>query len=126
MLVVLRALVLVGAFVAGVAAAAAQNVEKIKVERQARGKSVALPVEIHWPKGASGKAPTFIIVHGSGGVRPQRELAYARRFNELGIAAVVLDSFTPRGVQRTVNDQRSVTDAEMLGDTIAVLNTVSR
>jgi len=126
MLVVLRTLVLGGALVAAVAAAAAQDVEKIKVERQAGGKSIALPVEIHWPKGATGKVPAFIIVHGSAGVRPQRELAYARRFNELGVAAVVMDSFTPRGVKRTADDQRSVTDAEMVGDAIAVLNAVAR
>jgi len=122
----LRVLVLAGAFVLGAFAAAAQDVEKIKVERQARGKSIVLPVEIHWPKtAAAGNVPAFIIIHGSGGVRAQRELAYARRFNELGVAAVVMDSFTPRGVRTSANDQRSVTDAEMLGDTIAVLKAVA-
>lgn len=126
MLLSLRALVLVSALGLGASAASAQDVEKIKLERQAHGKPIALPVEIHWPKTAAAKAPAFIIIHGSAGVRAQRELAYARRFNELGVAAVVMDSFTPRGVQRTVNDQRSVTDAEMLGDTIAVLKTVAR
>ena len=126
MLLVLRTLVLVSACVLGTAAAAPQNVEKIKVEREARGKTIALPVQIHWPKGSAGKAPAFIIIHGSAGVRPQRELAYARRFNELGVAAVVMDSFTPRGVERTANDQRSVTDGEMMGDAIAALNVVAR
>jgi len=120
----LRALLLASAFVSGVAAAA-QDVEKTSVEWQSRGKSIALPVEIHWPKGATGKVPAFIIVHGSGGVRAQRELAYANRFNDLGVAAVVMDSFTPRGVRSSANDQRSVTDAEMLADTIAVLNTAA-
>jgi dienelactone hydrolase len=104
--------------------ATAQSVDTIKIERQARGTAVVLPVSMHWPKTTAGKVPAIIIVHGSGGVRAERELAYARRFNELGLAAVVVDSFTPRGVQRTVNDQRSVTDAEMLGDAIAVLNAV--
>jgi len=125
MLLSLRHLVLIGAFVLGASAASAQDVEKIKLKRQAHGKPIALPVDIHWPKTAAARVPAFIIIHGSGGVRAQRELAYARRFNELGVAAVVMDSFTPRGVERTVNDQRSVTDAEMVADTIALLRAVA-
>ena len=42
--------------------------------------------------------PAMIILHGSGGLRPEREFAYARLFNEMGIAAFVLDYYSPRGV----------------------------
>ncbi len=55
-----------------VATADAQTIEKIKVERS-DGAKVVLPVEIHLPKTATGKLPAILIMHGSSGVRAQRE-----------------------------------------------------
>ncbi|WP_371185595.1 dienelactone hydrolase family protein [Thalassotalea maritima] len=45
-----------------------------------------------------GAVPAMIIIHGSGGLKPERENGYAKLFNELGIAAFVLDYYQPRGV----------------------------
>ena len=55
------------------------------------------------PKGGGplerdGKSPAVILVHGSGGVSDERELAWARRFSSWGIAAFVVDSYTGRGL----------------------------
>src|SRR6185503_49926 len=55
------------------------------------------------PKGGGplerdGKSPAVILVHGSGGISDERELAWARRFNSWGIAAFVVDSYTGRGL----------------------------
>jgi dienelactone hydrolase len=105
--------------------AAAQTVETLKVERESRGNLLNLPVELLLPKTATGRVPAIIISHGSGGVRDRREGAYARAFNGLGVAGVIVDSFTPRGIRSTVNDQSTVTDAEMLGDTVAVLKVIA-
>lgn len=119
-----RALVLAGAvFACG--KAAAQSIEAMKLERESRGHRLTVPVELFLPKNATGKVPAIIIAHGSGGVRDKREGAYARAFNSLGLAAAVVDSFTPRGVQTTVSDQTSVTDSEMLGDAIAALKVIA-
>lgn len=46
----------------------------------------------------SDPVPAMVILHGSGGLRDDREYEYARIFNAMGIAALVLDYYTPRGV----------------------------
>ncbi len=115
-------------FAFAVAAAVNQgpaSAEKITVSRDARGKTITLAVDIVLPKNASGKTPAMIIVHGSGGVRAAREYAYAKAFNDIGIAAVVVDSFSPRGIKTTVTDQSPVSAYDMLVDATAVLGTIA-
>src|SRR5207302_1900292 len=48
----------------------------------------------------NGKVPAVVILHGSGGISADREGNWARRFNEWGVAAFVVDSFTARGVKQ--------------------------
>jgi len=60
-----------------------------------------LAAEITWPAKA-GAMPALVIQHGSGGVSAEREGRYAREMVALGVAAVVIDSFKPRGVTQTV------------------------
>lgn len=50
------------------------------------------------PKNPAAPVPAMVIAHGSGGIKPSPELAWASYFNSLGIAAFVVDSFTPRGI----------------------------
>jgi len=52
------------------------------------------------PKGASAKSPVpaMVILHGSGGIKDGREFEYAKLFSDNGIAAFVVDYYTPRGV----------------------------
>jgi dienelactone hydrolase len=100
---------------------AASAAETIKVASKTGGKPVTVTAEVFPPKAASRPAPAMIIMHGSGGVHAQREYAYAHRFNELGVAAIVIDSFKPRGVRTTVEDQAAVRETDMLADAIAVL-----
>jgi dienelactone hydrolase len=46
-----------------------------------------------------GKFPAVILAHGVGGVSAEREYAWAKRLKSWGIAAVVIDSFTGRGIK---------------------------
>jgi dienelactone hydrolase len=46
-----------------------------------------------------GKLPAVILMHGTGGILPDREPAWARRFNGWGIAAFHVDSFTARSIR---------------------------
>lgn len=55
-----------------------------------------------------GRVPAAVIINSSGGVQPHTELYWARQLAMHGVAALVVDSFTPRGVRSTVKDQRSV------------------
>jgi dienelactone hydrolase len=65
--------------------------------------------------------PALVIQHGSGGVSAEREGRYAREMVTLGVAAVVIDSFEPRGVTQTVTDQSAVTGPDFNLDALAVL-----
>ena len=79
---------------------------------KARGKPTEVFGYLTMPSGAvSGKVPVVVIAHGSGGVEPKDREFWAPYFNRLGFAAFVVDSFTPRGVARTVEDQGLVSRA---------------
>ena len=89
-------------------AAQAQPRETISFESRQKGRPVQVTAEIYWPA-ASGPVPALVIHHGSGGVSDAREGRFAREIVAMGVAAVVIDSFKPRGVASTVQDQSAVT-----------------
>jgi dienelactone hydrolase len=74
------------------------------------------------PPAANGRTPAMVIAHGSGGILPGREDAWAARLNALGIATFVIDSFTPRGLQSTSRDQSRLSTMANLADALAALN----
>jgi dienelactone hydrolase len=100
------------------------TMEQLSFARDHRGKQVTISGELHLPPGA-GKVPAMLIHHGSGGVSPTREGRYAREMVELGVGALVLNSFAGRGVSSTVRDQMAVTAMEMLGDAYAALGALA-
>jgi dienelactone hydrolase len=76
---------------------------------------------LHLPMQAPSPFPCMVILTSSAGVQRHREHYYAQALNEAGVAAVIVDSFTGRGVRRTVADQTLVSAAQMEGDAFAVL-----
>jgi dienelactone hydrolase len=70
------------------------------------GKVVYIAGELRFPRGAPANArlPAVILQHGSGGVGPGPEL-WARYFNDMGIAAFVVDSFSGRDLVSTSTNQ---------------------
>lgn len=72
------------------------------------------------PNAATGvKLPAMVVVHGSGGVQNFVQGRYGRELSAFGVATLVIDSFTPRGVTSTVADQTRVTTAQMSRDAFA-------
>ena len=67
--------------------------------------------------------PAVILLHSSWGLSRQ-ESYYADIINSIGIATFSIDSFTPRGVEKTSLDQTSVSSASMLSDAYAVLKNI--
>ncbi|MSP76200.1 MAG: hypothetical protein EXR12_08700 [Rhodospirillaceae bacterium] len=65
--------------------------------------------------------PALVIHHGSGGVSDTREGRFAREIVAMGVAAVVIDSFRPRGVNSTVQDQSAVTGQDFNLDALMAL-----
>jgi dienelactone hydrolase len=98
----------------------AQQRETISFESRQKGQPVQVTAEIYWPA-AAGPVPALVIHHGSGGVSDAREGRFAREIVAMGVAAVVIDSFKPRGVSSTVQDQSAVTGQDFNLDALMAL-----
>jgi len=78
------------------------------------------------PEEASGEAPVpaMVVLHGSGGITPGREMEYGELLADHGIAAFVVDYYEPRGVTRDTNYMLrvlSVTEFDAVADAYAAL-----
>jgi dienelactone hydrolase len=72
------------------------------------------------PKGGD-KVPAVILMHGSGGIYDAMKDYWPKTFNAAGIAVFSLDTFAPRGVTSTAEDQTLVPFAADLNDVFAAL-----
>lgn len=106
--------------VAAPAAFAQGTREALSIPREHRGKSISVPATLLLPSG-TGKVPAMVIHHGSGGVSEAREFRYAKEMVAMGVAAVVIDSFKPRGIVSTVQNQAQVKVLEMTDDALHAL-----
>jgi dienelactone hydrolase len=86
-----------------------------------RRRAVALTATLQLPDAGETRVPAAVLMHGSDGVTSHQR-QYARRLRESGIATLVLDSFTPRGVGSTVGDQASVPTHAMVVDLFVALD----
>jgi dienelactone hydrolase len=86
-----------------------------------RAPAVVVSGELRLPAGADGPAPALVIAHGSGGILPGREHAWARRLGARGVASFVVDSFTPRGLAATGTDQTRLSTMANLADALHAL-----
>jgi dienelactone hydrolase len=100
--------------------AQAQSRQTIDFEGRQKGQPVRVTAEIYWPA-AQGTVPAMVVHHGSGGISDQRERRYARELAAMGVAAVVIDSFRPRGVTSTVEDQSAVSGRDFNLDALEAL-----
>jgi len=67
-----------------------------------QSKPVTISGTLKMPKEVAGKVPAVIILHGAGGVN-EHYFEVANMLNEMRIAAFVIDSFEPRGIQSGVD-----------------------
>jgi TPR repeat protein/dienelactone hydrolase len=66
-----------------------------------------------------GRLAAAVIINSSGGVSAQTEHYYARLLADQGVAALVVDSFAPRGVRETMSNQQQVAQSQSAADAIA-------
>lgn len=90
------------------------------VRHQATQKAVVFGT-LKLPEKAAGRVPAMVIAHGSSGITEARELQWADRLNDLGIAAFIVDSFTPRDIKETASDQRQLSTAANVADALFAL-----
>lgn len=69
--------------------------------------------------------PAVVLLHSSWGLSSQ-EWHYANVFKRMGIATFAIDSFIPRGVEKTSMDQTRVSSASMLKDAFTVLHHIHK
>jgi predicted dienelactone hydrolase len=68
------------------------------------GKPVTIAGMLRFPQSATGKLPVVVLLHGSGGVNGGHEL-WAKHFNEMGVASLIIDSFSTRSIVSTSTNQ---------------------
>jgi dienelactone hydrolase len=88
-------------------------------KRQATQKTVIFGT-LQVPKKATGPIPAMVIAHGSAGVA-ERESWWADHLNDIGVAAFIVDSFTPRNIRDTATDQTQLSTAANVADAFAAL-----
>ena len=82
------------------------------------------------PDGVSAEAPVpaVVLVHGSGGITPGREMRIARTLAEAGIAGFVIDYYRPRGITTEtpyMSKVMAVTEFDAATDAYAALRLLS-
>jgi dienelactone hydrolase len=97
------------------------TLETLTFDHPAARKPARIGVQLSLPMQAGRPSPCMVLLSSSAGVQRHREHFYAQALNEAGVAALIVDSFTGRGVRRTVADQTLVSAAQMEGDAFAAL-----
>jgi dienelactone hydrolase len=67
-------------------------------------KPVTITGELRIPRPGTDRLPAVVLLHGSSGASGLHD-NWAREFNALGIATLIVDSFTGRGIVNTQGDQ---------------------
>jgi dienelactone hydrolase len=80
--------------------------------------------ELYLPPKASGPVPAMVLMHGSGGLQGPTGTnirKWATTFAGWGVAALVVDSFGPRGIKETATNQGQLSAWADVADTLAAL-----
>lgn len=84
----------------------------------ARLREDRVTADLYRPRGEA-RVPAAVLINSSGGVTAHTEINYARILAAHGMAALVVDSFGPRGVRRTGDDQNRVFQIASNADAVA-------
>jgi dienelactone hydrolase len=80
---------------------------------------------LYMPENAQDRIPAMVISHGSAGVQEKDIDRWVRVFNQMGIAAFVVDSFGGRGIAGTMDDQSQLSPAANDADALYALKLLS-
>lgn len=90
-----------------------------------QGQSHLLGAELRIPQGQKAKFPAIVLVHGSGGISGSMDL-WVHALNQAGVATLVVDSFSGRGITSTVQDQTLLHSLAMMVDAYRALDLLSK
>jgi dienelactone hydrolase len=84
-------------------------------------KNTVVSGDLLLPKNVVGRIPALVLSHGSTGVNPSAYEVWAAKINDAGIAIFIVDSFKPRGINNTANDQFALSPAANTADALNAL-----
>lgn len=87
---------------------------------KAQQENVNIVGHLFLPPGAE-KVPAILLMHGSGGIYNAMLDYWPKQFNGAGFAVMSVDSFGPRGVSSTAEDQTQVPFAADVADAFSAL-----
>ena len=90
-----------------------------------KGQSHLLAAELRIPQGQKAKFPAVVLIHGSGGVSGGMD-RWVHALNEAGIATLVVDTFSGRGITSTVQDQTLLHSLAMMVDSYRALDLLAK
>lgn len=101
--------------------------ETIDVSRSWNGQKINLNPKLYLPSPLKDgeKVPVMVISHGSGGLRKEHQ-NLADEFVRMGIGAVIIDSFGPREIKSTIDNQARLKDFELLVDAVLTLQVLGK
>jgi hypothetical protein len=73
--------------------------------------------ELRFPSNmTTDKVPVMVVMHSSAGIN-KNIYAWVDYFNKMGVATFMVDSFTPRGIEKTTDDQSQLNQSVTSADT---------
>src|SRR5258708_22745356 len=96
-----------------------ESFDTVTYDHPAACRPARLTASLHLPPSGEQPAPCMVILTSSAGVQRHREHFYAQTLNEAGTAALIVDSFTRRGVRRTAAHPTLVSSPPMEADALA-------
>ena len=90
-----------------------------------KGQPDLLAAELRIPQGQKTKYPAVVLIHGSGGVSGSMDL-WVHALNQAGIATLVVDTFSGRGITSTVQDQTLLHSLAMMVDGYRALDLLAK
>lgn len=89
------------------------------------GQTVTLAGALSLPRLGNERLPAVVILNNSGGISGNVD-QWARRFNEIGMATFIVDSFTGRGIVSTIGDQDQLGRLAMTVDAFRAFELLER
>jgi dienelactone hydrolase len=89
------------------------------------GKPATLAGELRIPRPGTDRLPAVILIHGAGGVGANLD-RWVQELNSAGMATFLLDSFSGRGINNTINDQSQLDSLAMMVDAFRALDTLAQ
>jgi len=89
------------------------------------GQPASIAVELRLPTLGTTRVPAVILVHGSSGLSARDE-RWSRELNDIGVATLLVDSFTGRGIGSTVGDQGQLGELTTVNDAYRALELLAK